>query len=142
MTSAETPRIVLDTNVLVSGLLSARGPPAGILNLVIDSSVIVVLDTRIFEEYSEVLRREKFGFPSEAVREILAFIRREGLFVLPAPVNCPVPDPGDLPFIEVALHERVPIVTGNSRHFRDSGAIVVTPAGFLERYREGNISGR
>lgn len=137
MTPEETPRIVLDTNVLVSGLLSARGPPAGVLNLVIDGAATVVPDTRIFGEYAEVLKREKFGFPAEAVQEILAFMRREGVFVLPAPVNFSVPDPGDLPFIEVALHERVPIVTGNVRHFRDLGVPVVTPAGFLERWRDG-----
>jgi predicted nucleic acid-binding protein len=126
--------------VLVSGLLSSRGPPAGILNLIVGGSVIVVLDTRMFDEYSEVLRRKKFAFPEEAVREILAFIRREGLFIPPVPVTCMVPDPGDLPFIEVALHARVPIVTGNIRHFRNSGAMVITPAEFLEQYRNGDLS--
>lgn len=131
-----TPQIVLDTNVLVSGLLSSRGAPAGILNLVVNGSLILVLDTRIFNEYTDVLGREKFRFPEDAVQEILTFIRREGLFTTPQPVACTVPDPGDLPFIEVSLHSQIPVVTGNTRHFRESGTVVLTPAEFLARYRE------
>jgi predicted nucleic acid-binding protein len=117
-------------------MLSARGAPAGILNLVVNGDIILVLDTRIYDEYADVLRREKFGFPATAVDEILVFIQREGLFVTPSPTSCTLPDPGDLPFAEAALHARVPVVTGNARHFRGSGADVMTPAEFLERHRQ------
>jgi len=126
-----SPHIVLDTNVLVSGLLSPHGAPARILDLVINGSVIIVLDGRIFSEYADVLRRDKFSFPKDAVNEIIAFIEREGIFTSPLPLTCTVPDPGDLPFIEVSRDAEVPIVTGNLRHFRDSGAHVVTPLQFL-----------
>ncbi|PKL66026.1 MAG: putative toxin-antitoxin system toxin component, PIN family [Methanomicrobiales archaeon HGW-Methanomicrobiales-3] len=112
-------------------MLSSHGPPAAVLNLVINGSVTVILDTRIFDEYDAVLHRKKFAFPVESVDEILTFIQREGVFIPPLPVACTVPDPGDLPFIEVALHAQVPVVTGNTRHFRESGAIVMTPAEFL-----------
>jgi len=116
-------------------MLSARGAPAGILNLVLNGEIIVVLDTRIYDEYADVLRREKFAFPKDAVDEILVFIQREGLFVTPSPASCTLPDPGDLPFAEAALHAQVPVVTGNGRHFRESGAEVITPAEFLEKHR-------
>jgi predicted nucleic acid-binding protein len=121
-------------------MLSSRGAPAGILNLVVNGSVILVLDTRIFDEYADVLQRKKFAFPEDAVQEILTFIQREGIFVPPVPVACTVPDPGDLPFIEVSLHARVPVVTGNARHFQGSGAAVLSPVEFLERYREGTLT--
>ncbi|MCX6698553.1 MAG: putative toxin-antitoxin system toxin component, PIN family [Methanomicrobiales archaeon] len=123
--------MVLDTNVLVSGLLSSNGAPSRILNLVINGNVIIVLDTRIFDEYSEVLRREKFSFPKDAVNEIIAFVRREGVFISPRPLNGNIPDPGDLPFIEVSYHAKVPIVTGNLRHFKGSDVVVMTPVQFL-----------
>jgi putative PIN family toxin of toxin-antitoxin system len=128
-------QIVLDTNVLVSGLLSPYGAPAGILNLVINGNVGLVLDSRIFNEYSDVLHRKKFSFPEDAVNEIISFIHREGKFVSPLPVACTIPDPGDLPFIEVSLHANVPVVTGNIRHFSGSGAIVMTPVQFLEKMK-------
>ncbi len=123
---------VLDTNVLVSGLLSPHGAPAKILNLIINGNIIIVLDARIFDEYSDVLHRKKFSFPDDAVNEIISFIRKEGVFISPVPVNCTIPDPGDLPFIEVSLHANVPVVTGNIRHFTGSDAVVMTPVQFLE----------
>lgn len=125
-------QIVLDTNVLVSGLLSPHGAPAKILNLIINGNIIIVLDARIFDEYSDVLHRKKFSFPDDAVNEIISFIRKEGVFISPVPVNCTIPDPGDLPFIEVSLHANVPVVTGNIRHFTGSDAVVMTPVQFLE----------
>jgi len=79
----------------------------------------VVLDARIFADYSIVLKREKFSFPEDATNEIIAFLQREGVFISPLPFTCTIPDPGDLPFIEVSCHAQVPIVTGNIRHFND-----------------------
>jgi len=91
----------------------------------------VVLDTRIFTGYSTVLKREKFSFPEDAIHEIIAFLQRESVFISPLPLTCTIPDPGDLPFIEVSCHAQVPVVTGNIRHFKGSGAISITPVQFL-----------
>ena len=112
-------------------MLSPHGAPAKILNLVINGNIIVVLDARIFAEYSTVLKREKFSFPEDAIHEILAFLQREGVFISPLPLTCTIPDLGDLPFIEVSCHAQVPIVTGNIRHFKSSGATFMTPVQFL-----------
>jgi len=112
-------------------MISPHGAPAGILNLVVNGSIVVVLDARIFAEYSAVLKREKFSFPSGAINEIIAFVQREGVFISPIPITCALPDPADLPFIEVSCHAKVPIVTGNIRHFKGSGVTAMTPAEFL-----------
>jgi len=117
--------------VLVSGLLSSNGTPSRILNLVINGNVILVLDTRIFNEYSDVLKREKFSFPKDAVNEIITFIHREGVFISSLPLNCNIPDPGDLPFVEVSHHAKVQIITGNLRHFKGVDVVVMTPVQFL-----------
>ena len=121
-------------------MLSPNGAPSRILNLVINGNIIVVLDARIFAEYSAVLKREKFSFPSGAINEIIAFIQREGVFISPLPLTCTIPDSGDLPFIEVSCHAKVPIVTGNIRHFKGSDAITMTPVQYLsgtgDLYRE------
>jgi predicted nucleic acid-binding protein len=47
-----------------------------------------------------------------------------------------LPDPDDLPFLEVAATLRVPLVTSNLRHFpirSRRGVEVVTPRQFLDR---------
>ena len=82
------------------------------------------------------LKREKFSFPPDAINEIIAFIQREGMFISPIPITC-TPDPGDLPFIEVSCHAKVPIVTGNIRHFRGTDVIAITPAEFLSGTVDG-----
>lgn len=117
--------------MLVSGLLSPHGAPARILDLIINGNVIIILDVRIYSEYADVIGRDKFSFPEDAIHEIISFIKKEGLFISPVPLNVTVPDPGDLPFIEVSHHANVPVVTGNLRHFREAGVRVMTPAQFL-----------
>jgi predicted nucleic acid-binding protein len=121
-------------------MISPSGAPAGILNLIVNGSIVVVLDARIFTEYSAVLKREKFSFPAGAINEIMGFIQREGVFTSPIPITCTLPDHGDLPFIEVSCHAKIPIVTGNIRHFRGTDVIAMIPAEFLsgtdDVYRE------
>jgi hypothetical protein len=62
-------------------MLSSRGPPAAVLNLVINVSISIVLDTRIFDEYDAILYRKTFAFPVDAGGEILHFIKKEGIFI-------------------------------------------------------------
>lgn len=55
-------RIVLDTNVLLSGLLSPSGPPGNIARLITTGAVRVCYDARILVEYRQVLLRPTFPF--------------------------------------------------------------------------------
>jgi len=56
-------KLVLDTNVLVSGLLNQSGPPGLILQHIAFPDIIICWDKRIMAEYQEVLSRPKFHFP-------------------------------------------------------------------------------
>ena len=47
-------RVVLDTNVLISGLLNPNGPPAAVLNLLVNAKLELLYDSRILQEYMEV----------------------------------------------------------------------------------------
>ena len=49
-------RVVLDTNVVVSGLLKSKGNPAQVLSLVLAGAVQVAHDKRILAEYADVPR--------------------------------------------------------------------------------------
>ncbi|GAG08766.1 unnamed protein product [marine sediment metagenome] len=132
-------KIVLDTNVLVAGLLNPYGPPGRIVNLVAAGEVSLCFDARITGEYREVLRRPKFPFRPEQIDALLEQVRAAGE---PAAANAlaqPLPDHDDEPFLEVAIAADAKyLVTGNSRHFParlSSGVQVVSPAKFLEIYR-------
>ena len=62
-------RIVLDTKLVVSGLLHSQGNPAQVLALALEGAAHVCLDQRILDEYAEVLARPRFQFNRDRVRE-------------------------------------------------------------------------
>jgi putative PIN family toxin of toxin-antitoxin system len=132
-------RIVLDTNVLVSGLLSPFGPPGEIVRIVSSGSITLCLDARIVAEYHDVLSRPRFGFDRDAVATLLDFLESSGEMVASEPLQLRLPDPDDEPFLEGALAcEADGLVTGNIGHFPPAaraGAIVLSPAEWMERYR-------
>lgn len=107
----------MDTNVIVSGFLRADNPPGRLLNAVVNGLLLPVMDARIFLEYREVLGRSRFRLDRADVEAVLDFFRFKGEWVSPAPFMDPLPDEADRPFIEAALTARVPLVTGNRKHF-------------------------
>jgi uncharacterized protein len=72
------PRIVLDTNVFVSGLISGAGPPARLLQAIRDRQVVHVVSDPIVEEYLRVLdypRIRKFKMiTDEFVAAVAAYL--------------------------------------------------------------------
>lgn len=130
-------KIVLDTNVLVSGLLNPVGAPGRIVDLVRSGVIQPVADDRILAEYRNVLRREYFSryFTASEREHVLEFLAFNSAYTTSTVVVLELPDPGDIPFLEVALSEKAPLVTGNLRHFPArlrQGAVVLTPAEFLK----------
>lgn len=112
-------QIVMDTNILVSALITPFGNAARILDMVLLGELQLLYDDRILLEYSEVLLRPKFSFEERDVDDLLSFIDTEGLKVTSVPVNYPVIDKDDIPFIEVAVSGTVEaLITGNKRHFK------------------------
>ncbi len=132
-------RIVLDTNVLVSGLLQALGPSGQIVRLVASGELVLCFDPRILAEYREVLLREEFSFEPERVAALMEQIRAEGLPVAARPLAIRLPDPDDEPFLEVALAgDARCLVTGNLKHYPGDarqGVEVLPPRAFIEQYR-------
>ena len=132
-------KIVLDTNVLVSGLLNPYGAPGRIVLLVADGKLSLCFDARIIAEYRDVLFRPVFSFRPDHVRALIEQIRTAGVSTASAPLPHPLPDRDDEAFLEVAIAVSAEyLVTGNSRHFparSRCGIEVVSPAEFLELYR-------
>ena len=133
-------KVVVDTNVLVAGLLSPFGPPGEIVRMIASGILQVCFDARILTEYEDVLARQKFQFDREHTQIMLEQIGAEGLIVAAEPLPSRLPDPDDEPFLEVAIagHAHC-LVTGNIKHFppaRRQGAIVLSPGEFLDSLRK------
>jgi putative PIN family toxin of toxin-antitoxin system len=122
---------VIDTNVVVSGLLSANGPCARVLDAVMEGRVKLVYDARILAEYRDVLCRPRLKLKPAQVVHFLEALGGQ-MSVVPERLKIVGPDPDDMAFIEAAL--AVPdatIVTGNLADFPGdilNGARLLTPA--------------
>jgi putative PIN family toxin of toxin-antitoxin system len=131
-------RIVLDTNVLVAGLLSAHAAPARVLQSILAGEVSICYDSRIVAEYRQVLARPKFAFDQELTEDVIDWIEVSGELLIPPPLSVSLPDPDDVMFLEVAVAANVDcLVTGNLRHFpqrRRHGVSVLKPMQFVEWY--------
>ena len=134
-------RVVLDTNVLAAGLLSAAGPPGWIVEAALAGELEPVFDMAIRQEHEEVLRRPEFRFPSAQVDDLLAALDQFAFHVAaPSPWPVALPDPDDAPFLAVASETGSALVTGNLRHFpvaSRQGVSVLTPREFVDRIKAG-----
>lgn len=135
--------IVLDTNVLVSGLLSPFGPCGKIVRMVSSAELTLSFDARILTEYKGVLLRPKFRFEKDKIDALLDHIEHRGRTVASSPLPHSLPDYDDEPFLEVAITaQAVCIVTGNQIHFPPDlcmGVTVFAPHDFLLFYqKQGN----
>ena len=129
-------RLVVDTNVLVSGLLSPYGPPGRILSEIVSGEVRLCLDHRILAEYQEVLRRPRFSFEQRDVVQLLASVQANAELVTCRQLGLALPRPDDLPFLEVAVTAMAKgLVTGNSAHFPShmcQGVRIMTPREYIQ----------
>lgn len=124
-------KVVLDTNILISALLSPSGAPAKVFDHVLNGNLTMCFDSQIIAEYQEVLTRPKFNFNLKAVDQILDFILQTGIFIVPEPLALKFVDEDDKVFYEVAVSVKGYLITGNKKHFPGE-SIVVTAHDFLE----------
>ncbi|MDA3951261.1 MAG: putative toxin-antitoxin system toxin component, PIN family [Spirochaeta sp.] len=129
-------RVVVDTNVIVSGLLKAGTPPAMVLNLVISETIRMLVNEAVLSEYETVLGRSKFGFDPEAIADFMSFIRHESEHIVTTPAAKTTTDPDDQVFYDIAITGHAEyLITGNIAHFPDEKWIM-TPRQFVEIVRE------
>lgn len=128
-------RIVLDTNVLVSAVLSPLGLPAQVLELVLNRTVTLLVSHAILKEYKEVLHRKEFSFPDRSIDQLLRVIDLTAEKISVVPSSLKLPDPDDLPFLDCAIQGKAgALVTGNKKDYPISvcgDARTVSPVEFL-----------
>lgn len=127
---------VLDTNVIVSALLSSKADAATVqvLQKLFSDSFCPLISKEIMAEYTEVLHRAKFHFSPAIVEDLLFAIEEKAEYVIPASTGAILPDMKDLPFYEVVMEKRADdayLVTGNQKHF-PAEPFIITAREFLE----------
>ncbi len=129
---------VIDTNVLVSAMLSAESVPGAVAAEAMAGRIIPLINEEIIAEYEMVMSRRKFRFDRGAVRDMIDTIIRRGILIDAGPVYEQLPDPRDVVFYEVVMEARGRaetggsfLVTGNIKHF-PLKRYVVTPRQMLD----------
>ncbi len=131
-------RVVLDTNIIVSGLLKPQSSCGKILELALSGAFDLCLDARVLSEYREVLLRPKFNFEPEQVEILLKALADFALWHPIKPIAISLPDKDDEAFLEVAVGAKALfLVSGNLRHFplgEYEGVRMTDPVSFLEHF--------
>jgi putative PIN family toxin of toxin-antitoxin system len=122
-------RVVIDTNILVSGLISRSGPPAQIVNAVLRGDIIPIMSDATFAELEEVLHRPRLQPYFRDLRitpfQLLTALKIVAEFLKTGHSRQRMRDPADRPFVELAGTQPAPdfIVTGDKdfeqSHYHD-----------------------
>lgn len=110
-------RMVIDTNIIVSALLSPDGAACQVLSDALDGKHEVFVSVEIFQEYADVLHREKFGFDEDIIVYLLDWFRDNAIWVEVTKSDIQMPDEKDRVFFDVARCCRARLLTGNIKHY-------------------------
>ncbi len=111
-------KVVLDTNVLVSALLTTQGANAAVLDLIMNGKLVWCVSEPVLAEYETVLHRSKFqGIERRKIALALA-LARSGRMTIVTTTLSHSPHESDNRFYECAGAARADyLVTGNRKHF-------------------------
>ncbi len=92
--------IVLDTNILISALLSPQGAPARVLLMALaEPDLQLCVSGAIYAEYDDVIRRPRFRRSDDEIDSALRAIRKQGFWVRTATRVQACSDPSDNIFL-------------------------------------------
>ena|ERR1700728_1363288 len=130
-------RDVLDTNVLVSALLTPEGTEAAVLSRIIEGKLIWCVSEAVLAEYAAVLERPKFKHIDPSKIDAAFAVAHTGEMSIITRKVTRSPDEPDNRFLECAEAARVDfLITGNKRHFpkRWKTTEIVNARDFLDAF--------
>lgn len=139
-------RVVLDTNILVSALISSSGPPGQLLSAVKRGDMALVTSEYQLDELRKVLARERlrpYVRPEEA-QDLIDSLETVGTLISELPECGLLPDPADNPILATAIAGRANlIVSGDKTDMLALGHVdeirIVSPASALKEL--GRVGG-
>lgn len=114
-------KAVIDTNILISGLISPKASPAKIISLWRERKFILVVSEEIIEELKSALFYpkifKKYGLSKSTIGRYLKIIRAFAEMAKPKEsVNLIIADTGDNKFLEAALAANVNFIVSGDKH--------------------------
>jgi putative PIN family toxin of toxin-antitoxin system len=139
-------RLVTDTNIFVSGTATANTPPAQILDLWRNGSVVLITSPQLLAEANDVLTRSKImAFTGLSVEETQSFLQEiaKRSFVTAGEYHIEplMSNPADTAVLQAAVEgQATHIVTGDKKHLLPlkeiQGIPILTPKDYLSRFHK------
>lgn len=134
-------RVVLDTNVLVSGLIKPSGTLGAVVDALRDGRFLHLHSPATLEELVDVLARpwldEKYGIRSHDVEAFLKLLLLRGEQVEPTREIRRCRDPKDEEFLELAVAGRADVLVSGDGDLQEldpfEGVRILSPGAFLKR---------
>jgi len=136
-------RAVVDVNVLISAMLSARSPSAEVVRSCRDGAFELVVSELLIAELTRALAYPKIRkrIRAQKAGAYISWVRDHGTVAEdpPDPPQVRSPDPDDHYLLALAISRRSYLVTGDQHLLGLGGDLpILTPAEFLTKLRQGN----
>ena len=131
--------IIIDTNVLVSGIFFESGPPDKIIKALISNKFDLAISPEVLTEYIETIAELRVDYPQINVDNLMEKIYRKSHMYVAGKLSRPVcRDPKDDMFFACAITSKTKIIISGDKDLLNvsgyKGIEVLTPRRFLEKY--------
>jgi putative PIN family toxin of toxin-antitoxin system len=129
-------RVVLDTNILVSGVLYI-GKPKRVIDLALSGKIEIISSAETIDEFKRVIVRDKFRLSKpEQEAKINFVIRLSRIILVKSKFKVVKDDPDDDKFIQAAYDGKARYIVSGDHHLKDlkefAGIKIVTASQLLE----------
>ncbi len=109
-------RVIFDTNILVSGVIS-KGKPNKLLGHVVNKMLDLILSKEVLDEFEDVIKRKKFKLTNEQQTYFISFITELcSLIETVSRFNVIKEDSDDNNILNVAYDGRVDYIVSGDHH--------------------------
>lgn len=131
-------RVVIDTNVFVSGLMKSDTPPSNVVDLFIEDKINLIISEEVFSEYIEVLLRPELKVKKDnIIRLISILILKAEIIKVKTKLDIIERDPSDNKFLECALDGKVNYIIIGDKHLLEleeyKNIKIVNPKDFINK---------
>ena len=128
--------VVIDTNVIVSGLIAKQDTNVyKVLSLLYSGDIIPLYSKEVLDEYKMVLSRAKFNLKKSHIGRFINILKTNGIKVAPRHLDVELPDQDDIIFYELVMDKTIKrnkyLITGNIKDYVKN-PIIMTPDEFIE----------
>jgi uncharacterized protein len=132
--------VVLDTNVVISALLSPKGSPAKVIDLWEAEAFDLAISPQLLDELERALKYERvqkyFKEPQSKIKALIKRIKSVGIMVNPQfELDVIAENPDDNRVLECAVAANASYIISGDDHLLDlkiyQGIVVLPPAGVL-----------